>query len=145
MSLFLSWHTMSLRGSPRGPGPANSPPCSVPLWCKLLGSIDDREHVILAHDHQLLAVELDLGAGVAGEDDLVAFLDVERGALAVVEAAGVADGPGLATLGLLLGGVGEHDAALGLALGFQPLDQDLVGEGTKLCHVWGLLLGTRTL
>src|SRR6185369_11149722 len=94
------------------------------------------EDVVFGHDHQLFAVELDLGAGVAGEDDLVALLDVERGALAVVEATAFADGQDLAALGLFLGAVGEDDAALGLALGLDALDEDLVTERTQFCHDW---------
>src|SRR5690242_12980144 len=86
---------------------------------------DHREDVVLAHDHQLFAVELDFGAGVAGEDDFVALLHAERGAFAVVEALAVADGEDLAALGLFLGAVGEDDAALGLGLGLDALDEDL--------------------
>src|SRR5207237_620139 len=92
------------------------------------------------HDHQLLALELDLGAGVAGEDDLVALLDADRDALALVRPLAVADGQHLASAGLLLGRVGQDDATLGLALGLQPLDQDLVAEGTQLSHVYLLLM-----
>src|SRR3954467_4124007 len=103
--------------------------------------LDDGQHVILAHDDDLFAVELDLGAGVAGEDDLVALLDGERGLLAVVEALAVADRQDLAPLGLFLGRVGEDDAALGLALGLDTLDEDLVAEGTQLSHVYLLLNG----
>ena len=48
-------------------------------------SVDDREDVLLADDEELLAVDLELGAGVLGVEDLVAVLDVHRLALAVVE------------------------------------------------------------
>ena len=54
--------------------------------------LDDGEDVVFAHDHEFFAVELDFGAGVAGEDDFVALLDAEGGAFAVVEALAVADG-----------------------------------------------------
>ena len=53
---------------------------------------DDGEDFVLAHDHEFFAVELDFGAGVAGEDDFVAFFDAERGAFAGVEALAFADG-----------------------------------------------------
>src|SRR4051794_18057169 len=119
--------------------------CSVySAFCILTSAfrlLDDREHVVLAHDDDFFAVELDLGAGVAGEDDLVALLDGERGLLAVVEALAVADRQDLAPLGLLLGRVGEDDAALGLPLGLDTLDEDLVAEGTQLSHVYLLLNG----
>ena len=62
----------------------------------------------------LLAVDLDLGARVLAEQDAVAGLDVERADLAVLEDLAVADGDDLALERLLLGGVGDDDAALGL-------------------------------
>ena len=45
-----------------------------------LTSADDREDFVLAEDEDLLAVDLDVGAGVLPEQDLVAHLDVERDA-----------------------------------------------------------------
>src|SRR5207237_10834682 len=96
----------------------------------------DRKHVVLAHDHELFAVELNLGAGVAGEDDLVSLLHGDGGALAVVQALAFADAQDLAAARLLLGGVRQDDAALGLALGLDALDEDLVSQGAKLGHVY---------
>jgi hypothetical protein len=43
-------------------------------------------------------------------------------------------------LGLLLGGVGEHDATLGDLLTLQGLDDDTVGQGTQI-HAGNLLMG----
>ena len=62
-------------------------------------------------------VELDLGAGVGGEDDPLALVEGHGDAVAGlgVEGAG-ADGLDDAGLGLVLGGLGEEDAALGLGL-----------------------------
>jgi hypothetical protein len=65
---------------------------------------------------QVLAVDGDLGAAVLRVDDGVADLDVEGDALPSVGAAG-ADGEDLALLGLLLGGVGDDQAAGGGLLG----------------------------
>src|SRR6266545_2149762 len=76
--------------------------------------LDDAEDVLLAHDEVLLAVELHLGAGVLGEEHPVPGLDVERPDLAVLEHLAVARGQHLALDRLLLGGVGDDDAALGL-------------------------------
>ena len=73
-----------------------------------------REDVVLAEDDVLDAVDLDLGAGVLAEQDAVARLHVERADLAVLEDLAVADGDDLALDRLLLGGVGDDDAALGL-------------------------------
>ena len=58
--------------------------------------LDDREDVVLAQDDVLFAVELDLGARVLADEDLVAVLDVERAELAVLEDLAVADGDDLA-------------------------------------------------
>ena len=60
------------------------------------------------------AVEVDLGPGVLTEEELVTLLDVERLELSVVADLAIADGDDLALLGLLLGGVGNNDPALGL-------------------------------
>src|SRR5687768_13641732 len=97
-------------------------------------SPDDGKHVILAHDQQLFAVDLDLAAGVAGEDDLVPLLHAEGGPLAVVQKLAVTQRDHLAALGLLLGRVRKHDAALGGRLGLETLDEDVSAEGAKLCH-----------
>ena len=92
------------------------------LFQFLLGSkscwrlADLGEHVRLAQDEQVLAVDRDLGAAVLGVEDLVALGDVERAALAVLVDRAVADGEDLALLRLLLGGVGEDDAARGRLL-----------------------------
>src|SRR5438045_6552212 len=97
-------------------------------------SFHDRENVFLAHDHQLFAVEFDFGSGVAGEDDFVAFLDAEGGALAAIQALAVAQSEDLAAFGFFLGAVGQDDPALGFGLGFDSLDQNLVSERTKFRH-----------
>ena len=62
-----------------------------------------------------------------------------------VELAALVAGPGpdgddLAFLRLLLGGVGDDDAALGLFLAFEALDDDAVVQGTKF-HVADFLVG----
>ena len=70
------------------------------------------------HDQEILAVELDLGAGPLAEQDAVALLDVERHQRAPLVAGARADGDDLAFHRLFLGGVGNDDAALGLAFFF---------------------------
>src|SRR5207247_4970856 len=54
----------------------------------VLLSLDDAEDVLLAEDQGLLAVELDLGAGVLAEQYPVAGLHVERQDLAVLRLTG---------------------------------------------------------
>ena len=90
--------------------------------------------VVLAEDQVLLAVELDLGAGVAREDDPVALADLELRALAVLQEFAVADRDDLAFAGLLLGVVRQDDPALGLALGLETLDENLVVDRLDLGH-----------
>src|SRR6266566_9814328 len=75
--------------------------------------LDDGEDVLLAHDEELVAVDLELGPGVLGVEDLVALLDVDRLALAVIEDPARTDREDRALLGLLLGGVRQDDATLG--------------------------------
>src|SRR5262245_28768389 len=84
------------------------------------------QDVVLGHDEVLFAVEGDLVAGVRCEQDAVAFLYLEGRPLAVVQQLAIAEAEDLALLGLLLGGVGQDDAAGGLLLGLQALDHDLV-------------------
>src|SRR5687768_11526410 len=48
-------------------------------------SIDDGEDVVLGHDEQFLAIDRHFVAGVGGEQDAVALLDLEGGALAAVQ------------------------------------------------------------
>src|SRR3990172_4307382 len=94
--------------------------------------LDDAEDVLLAHDEVLLPVDLDLGAGVLREEDAVAGLDVEGADLAVLEHLAVARGDHLALDRLLLGRVGDDDAALRLLLALEPLHDDAVLERTDL-------------
>ena len=47
-------------------------------------ALDHAQDVFLAHDEVFLAIDLDLGARVLAEEDLVADLDVERDEFAVV-------------------------------------------------------------
>src|SRR5690606_21963937 len=86
----------------------------------------------LLHDQELLAIELDLGAAPLAEQHAVADLDVERDDLAGLVAGARPDGDDLALLGLLLGRVGNDDAARGLLFRVDPLDHDTVMQGTEL-------------
>src|ERR1700730_6140923 len=48
---------------------------------RAVGSADDAQAVAFFHDEQVIAVDLDLGAGPLPEEDPVAGLDVEGGEL----------------------------------------------------------------
>src|SRR5438445_3279214 len=77
-------------------------------------ALDHAEDVFLAHDQVFFAVELDLGAGILAEQHGIAGLDVQRDHLPVLAALSLPDGDDLPLLRLLLGGIGDDDAALGL-------------------------------
>ena len=64
--------------------------------------------------------------------DLLAGLDVDRNELAGVVAPTGADGDNLTLLRLLLGGVGDDDAAGGLCFGVDAADDHAVVQGAEL-------------
>src|SRR4051794_14804142 len=107
-------------GSPLGDRSKAPGESSSPGWQGVL--LDHlREDVALAQDLDLLALDLDVAAGVAAVDDLVAGGDGQGGALAVVQQLAGADREHAAALRLLLGAVGQQDAARGLLLRLQRL------------------------
>src|SRR5713226_5265412 len=81
---------------------------------------------VFAEDQDLLAVDLDVGPGVLPEQDLVAHLDVQGDLGAVLQELAVPDGQDLALLGLLLGGVGNDDPALGRFLLLDAADDHAI-------------------
>src|SRR4051812_9837642 len=90
--------------------------------------LDDREDVLLADDEELFLVDLELGPGVLRVQDGVALLDVDRLALPVIEGPARADRENGPLLGLLLGGVGQDDAALGHLFTGSRLDHDAIAQ-----------------
>src|SRR5688572_27558138 len=95
------------------------------------GLLDDPHDVGFLHDEELFAVELHLGAGPFAEQDAVALLDVERDDLAALVAGAGTDGDHLAFLRLLLGGVGNDDAALGPLFGLDTANDHTVVKRAK--------------
>src|ERR1700676_317669 len=95
-------------------------------WLLLLRSaaLDDGQHLVLAHDQVLLAIELDLLARVLAEEDQIARFDIEGHALALVVPLAVAGRNDPALLGLLLGRVRDDDPADLLAPPFKALNDD---------------------
>ena len=63
-----------------------------------------------------------------GDQDLVAGLDADGNALALLVVGAGADGEHLGLVELLDGAVGEEDAGCGLGLGLDALDEDAVEE-----------------
>src|SRR3954468_9307334 len=78
------------------------------------GALLEHAHdVAFLHDQQLVAVELDLGAGPLAEKHPVTDLDAHRRQVALVAAGTLANRQDLALHRLLLGGVGNDQPALG--------------------------------
>src|SRR5665647_313709 len=103
---------------------------------RLKSACDDREDITSGQDEVLIAVVLDLGAAVLAVDDLVADGNVERNAVAVVVDAARTDRQDFALLGLLLGGVRDHEARGSGLLCLAGLDDDAVFErfdGNRHC------------
>src|SRR5258708_6689634 len=94
---------------------------------------DDGENVLLRQDQVLGLVELDLTAGVLRVDHAITDLDVEGDTLpGLLVVATVADRLDQTLLGLLLGSVGQHDAALGHLLALDGLDHDTISKRTQI-------------
>src|SRR3984893_14266949 len=108
----------------------------------LPGSGNDAQDVAFLHNEEILPVDLDLRARPFAEQNLVAGLDIERYELAAFIAAAGPHRNDLAFLGLLLGGIGDDNPALGLFLAFETSDHDAVVQRTKV-HVFGSLLRRR--
>src|SRR5581483_8701130 len=94
--------------------------------------LDHAENVAFLHDQEVLAIELDLRARPLAEQDPVAGFDVERDELALLVAAAGAGGDNLAFLRLLLGGVGNDDAASRSFLGFDAAHDDAIMQWAEM-------------
>src|SRR4030095_16692025 len=94
--------------------------------------LENGEDVFLAQDEIFLVVDLDLGARILPEQDLVPSLHVQRDLLAVVADLTRPGGDVLALLRLLLRRVGDDDPARASLLLLEPLDEDAVVQRTNL-------------
>src|SRR5947209_1984200 len=93
---------------------------------------DQHSHnVALFHYEVLDAIDLDLGARPLAEEDAVADPNVDGDKLAALVAAARSNGDDLALLRLLLCGIRNDDAAGGLRLGINTLDDDAVVKRAK--------------
>ncbi len=95
--------------------------CLAGLLGRLGLRVENAEDLVLTHDQELFAIQLDVAAGVLAEQDAVAHLHVERDHFAVFQALAFADGHHFALLGLLFGRVGDVQAALHLLLSLQSV------------------------
>src|ERR1700694_1878620 len=108
--------------------------CSSGLSGLLLGGgqIGENAHdVAFLHDQQVLAVELDLGAGPFAEQHAVANLEIDRNQLAGFVTAARTDRGDFALRGLFLGSVWNDNATSCLLFGIDALDHDAVVERTE--------------
>src|SRR5207249_5380334 len=104
----------------------------IPSWgCGWSSLLEDGEDVFLAQDQVVLAVDLDLVAGVLAEQDAVALLDVEGDALAVVVDLAGADRLDRRALRLFLRRVRDDDPADLLLALFLALDEDPIVQRTN--------------
>src|SRR5215218_11277102 len=99
---------------------------------RLGGALLEHAHEVrLLHDQELVAVELDLGAGPLAEQHPVTGLDAQRDEVALLVAGARADRQDLALHRLLLGGVGDDDPALGLLLLVDALDDNAIVQRSE--------------
>src|SRR5215468_9347212 len=91
------------------------------LYARASLALEHAEDVVLAHDQELLTLELDLRARVLAKQNAVADLHIERRQLAVVVDLPLADRDHLALLRLFLRGIRDDDPALGASFFLDPL------------------------
>src|SRR5713101_9986843 len=77
-------------------------------------ALDDSQNLVLAHDQELLVINLDFRAAVLSKQNAVADANIQRLARPVFAIFAFADGDNLALLGLLFCGVGNDDPAANL-------------------------------
>src|SRR5918996_1384627 len=94
--------------------------------------VDDGQDVRGLQNQKLLVVQLELGAGVLLEEDLLAVRDLDLLARAVVKRATGPDRDDRALLRPLLGGIRQDDAALRHLLAGRRLDDDVAPQRLEL-------------
>src|SRR5947199_10069359 len=95
-------------------------------------SSDDAHNVGFLHDQKFIAIDLDLGTGPLGEQDLVTGLDIWGDELAGLVASARSDREDLALGGLLFGGIWDDDAAARLLLGLEAANDYAVVQRSEL-------------
>ena len=116
-------------------------------WMRNSALRDHAHDVGLLHDQEILAVDLDLGAGPLAEQHAVAGLQVDRDQLAGLVASAGTHGQDFTFLRLLLDGIRDDDPALGLLFRLDAADDNAVMQRTELelGHVFPLwVLSVRT-
>src|SRR5712671_3216561 len=99
------------------------------------GAIEHAHDVGFLHDHEVLAIELDLSARPLPEQHAVAAFNVEGVQLAGLVTHTGADGDHLALHGFFLCRVGDKNTAGGFRLRINAANQDAVLQWTQF-HRW---------
>jgi hypothetical protein len=87
-----------------------------------------RNILVVPEQCELLLADLDGAAAELRNQNLVAGLDTQRNALAILVVEARADSKDLALVELLDGAIGEEDASGGLGLGLHALHEDAVEQ-----------------
>src|SRR5690554_1349260 len=95
-------------------------------------SVDHREDIVLAKDEIFRATDLNLGATVFAEEDLIALLHIEGRHRSVFADAAIFDRLDHTLDGLLFGGIGDDDPTFRLELFFQTFDEHSIVQRTNL-------------
>ena len=97
-------------------------------------ALDNCQHVACRQDLQFFAVVLDFGATVTAEDHVVADLDVQGDAVAVVVNASGAHCQNFTFLRLFLSGIGNVQTGSGLLFAVNLTDDNTVDLDPPFCH-----------
>src|SRR5206468_4840892 len=104
-------------------------------------ALDDSQNLVLAHDQELLVINLDFRATVLSKQNAVADANIQRLARPVVAILAFADGDNLALLGFFLCGVGNDDPAANLLAFLNAAQNHAVLKWPNVyCHNWKMLL-----
>src|SRR5260370_34966264 len=101
------------------------------LLGRLGGRIQNAEDFILAHNHVLFAIQLDVAAGIFSEKDAISDFDVEWNQLPIFQALALPYGDNFAFLRLLFGRVGDDDSASNRFLLLDPFYGNAIVEGSN--------------
>src|SRR5262249_55794361 len=106
--------------------------CLLPLRDLAGRSLFDHPHdVALLRDDKILAVNFDLGTRPFSEQHSIADFDIQRMQFAVIAPRTRPSGNDFAFHWLLLGGIGDDDAALRLLLLLDAADQNAILQRSK--------------
>src|SRR3954447_12381734 len=99
------------------------------------------KNFFFAHDQELIAVQLDLGAGVFTKEDLIASFNIKWEYLALIVGLALTNRDHFALLWLFLSGIRDDDTATDALAFFYTTNQDAIVQGCEcLRHCLRLLI-----